>query len=47
MADHGKIVIYLRAEDARMLRAKGEEPADWVRQLVKRALQRLREAESK
>ena len=37
-----KVVVYVRAEDARRLREKGAEPSAWVRELVRRALERRR-----
>jgi hypothetical protein len=32
-------VVYLRAEDARSLVAEGQDPAAWVRDLIRRALE--------
>lgn len=37
------VVVYVRADDVRMLEAKGVEPAKWVRELVAYALRRERE----
>lgn len=34
----GKVVVYLRERDEAELRAKGHDPAEWVRALVKREL---------
>lgn len=41
--DGRKIVVYVRAEDARLLQAQGKEPAEFVRGLVRRALDRMKE----
>jgi hypothetical protein len=44
MADHTKVLVYLRADDVRMLRANGTpDPSAWVRELVKWALSKKRE----
>jgi len=37
-----KVVVYVRASDVRMLRERGEDPAAWVRGLIKRALDRVK-----
>lgn len=43
MADYLKVVVYLRAAEVRGLRAAGvEEPALWVREQVRAAIERLR-----
>jgi tRNA threonylcarbamoyladenosine modification (KEOPS) complex Pcc1 subunit len=42
MADHTRVVVYVKAEDARSLRAEGKEPSEWVRTLVKRAFDKRR-----
>jgi hypothetical protein len=34
----GKVVVYLRERDEAELRAKGHDPAEWVRRLVRREL---------
>lgn len=34
----GKVVVYLRERDEAELRAKGHDPAEWVRALVRREL---------
>jgi hypothetical protein len=39
MADHLKVPVYVPAADARRLRARGKDPAAWVRMLVRRALE--------
>jgi hypothetical protein len=45
MADHTKVVVYLRAKDVRMLREAGiEDSAMWTRATVKDALAAQREA---
>lgn len=45
MADHTKVVVYLRAKDVRMLREAGiEDSAMWTRATVKDALASQREA---
>lgn len=44
MADHTKVVVYVPARDSRELRKDGYDPADWVRKVVKYALERQREA---
>jgi hypothetical protein len=33
-----KVIVYLRVEDARKIEEWGEDPATWVRDLVKRSL---------
>lgn len=38
----GKIVVYLQARDENELRAAGEDPAQWVRDLVRRTLDERR-----
>jgi hypothetical protein len=35
----GKVIVYLRARDERELKAIGVDPGDWVRDLVRRALE--------
>lgn len=37
------VVVYLKADDVRMLRAAEKDPAVWVRDLVKWALPREKE----
>lgn len=45
MADHTKVVVYLRAKDVRMLREAGIEDAPmWTRATVKDALASQRNA---
>ena len=36
----GKHVVYLRARDEAQLKASGIDPGDWVRNLVKKTLER-------
>lgn len=36
--DGRKVVVYIRAADVRKLQAEGKDPAEWVRGLVKAAL---------
>ncbi|GIV03680.1 MAG: hypothetical protein KatS3mg015_2510 [Fimbriimonadales bacterium] len=40
MPDYLNIMVYLRAGDARMLRAAGHDPAAYVRALVREELDR-------
>lgn len=40
MADHTRVVVYVKAADARSLREEGKEPSVWVRTLVKRAFEK-------
>jgi hypothetical protein len=35
-----KVAVYVRQEDARALEAEGKDPAQWVRDLVKYALEK-------
>jgi len=42
VADHTRVVVYVKAEDARQLRAEGKEPSEWVRTLVRRAFEKRR-----
>lgn len=45
MPDHTNVVVYLRAQDVRLLRERGiEDPARWVRATVKDAVAAEREA---
>jgi len=37
------VVVYVRAEDVRMLQADEKDPAEFVRAIVRRALDRMRE----
>jgi len=37
-----KVVVYVRAEDARRLKEAGNDPEAWIRALVRRALERRR-----
>jgi hypothetical protein len=39
-----KVIIYVPAQDARELEAEGKDPAEWIRGLVKRALEKRKEA---
>lgn len=41
MAEHQNVVVYIRAKDARRIKATGKEPAEWVRGVVKSALERM------
>lgn len=48
MADHMKVTVYLRASEVRALKRAGhEEPAEWVRNLVRRAIERTLEQAEK
>ena len=38
-----KVVVYVRAEDAKALQNAGEDPASWVRELVKWGLRKRKE----
>jgi hypothetical protein len=38
-----KVVVYIRASDERELRESEEDPASWVRQVVKNAIELRRE----
>ncbi len=40
-----KVIVYVRSGDEKFLRQRGEEPAEWVRKLVARALEKMKEAE--
>jgi hypothetical protein len=45
MADHTKVVVYIRAKDVRMLKERNiADPAMWTRATVKDALAAEREA---
>lgn len=44
VADYEKVIVYIRASDARSLKDEGKVPADWVRSLVKRAFEKRRES---
>lgn len=46
MVKHTKVVVYVRANDVRALEARGEEPAEFIRKLVRRALDRLQESQN-
>jgi hypothetical protein len=39
------VVVYVRADDVRLLLRQGKEPSEWVRGLVRHALDRLAEKE--
>ena len=39
-----KVVVYVRATDARELQSEGKDPAEWVRTLVKRAFEKRKES---
>lgn len=39
-----KIIVYLRAADAKELEAEGKEPAKWVRAVVQQALEKRKES---
>jgi len=41
-----KIVVYVRAADAAMLEEKGKDPPEWVRDLIRRALDRMKERDA-
>ena len=41
-----KVIVYIRASDAAELEAEGKEPSEWVRGLVKRALEKRKERRS-
>jgi hypothetical protein len=41
MAQHTKVVVYVPAAAARALRRDGQDPAEWVRNAVRRALTEL------
>ncbi|GIV03632.1 MAG: hypothetical protein KatS3mg015_2462 [Fimbriimonadales bacterium] len=43
MPDYLNIIVYLRAGDARMIRAAGHDPAAYVRALVREELDRRAE----
>jgi hypothetical protein len=36
-----KIVVYVRAEDERRLEARGNDPAEWVRDLVRKGIEEM------
>jgi len=38
-----KVVVYIRVEDAEALQAEGKDVAEWVRGLVKHALEKRKE----
>jgi hypothetical protein len=38
-----KVVVYLRAADEKSLRDENEDPAEWVRQIIRNALNVRRE----
>jgi hypothetical protein len=40
-----KVVVYVKAEDAKSLEGDGENVAAWIRGLVLRALERRKEAQ--
>lgn len=40
-----KVIVYIKAADARSLEAEGADPAVWVRELVWKALKERREKE--
>jgi hypothetical protein len=45
MADHTKVVVYIRAKDVRMLRERNiSDPAMWARATIKDALAAERQA---
>jgi hypothetical protein len=41
-----KVIVYVRAADVRMLEEEGKDPASFVRAIVRRALDRKKEAAS-
>lgn len=43
MSDGIRVVLYIRAEDARMLKTASHDPAIFVREIVRRALDRMKE----
>jgi hypothetical protein len=44
--DGMKVIVYVRAEDVRALRAQEKDPAEFVRAIIRRALDRLKEQTS-
>ena len=38
-----KVIVYVKAEDARSLEAEGKDAAEWVRGLVRRAFEKRKE----
>lgn len=43
MSSMPTVAVYVSAEDARALEKEGKDPAEWVRGLVKRALEKRKE----
>jgi hypothetical protein len=43
MVNHLKVAVYVPAGAAKSLREEGKDPSEWVRGLVRRALERREE----
>ena len=41
-----KVVVYIRASDAKELEVEGKDVSQWVRELVRYALEKRKEAKS-
>jgi hypothetical protein len=44
--DAQKVIVYVRADDVRMLKEQEKDPAEFVRGLIRRALDRMKEQTS-